>query len=1245
MDISQIEKTVTQNVQGGRLIFSDETIGVPYIIKLFYYHMCGQQSFELTGVTYGMEAGAFHLSGSGTLPDGTACCLAMAFAVGEDGSLQVSMQEQYLFAFQGIRFGCVCSYGQDMWMVTFQPGGTVEFAALIANSLAFLGAAVPAKCFGNMGTVSALRFRFELPFAETETADVYSPERDNFTNINLQNYFSLNFETDVNLNLSGIFEGGNQVALVIDAFCFEKFGSRYEFSFRGIVKIWSLEIPFTIRYDRQMFRLSTRKDKNSSLKIPSVNELGRIVGIHDLKLPESLSRLTEFEVESIALEVSSDFSSLISFAVVVSNPNIWQLAQTPDIAITNLTTGFTKNLSGNTVFIGGDFAIAEWVVTLSAAYQTQAGWIFRCCLVNDRENPLDLGELFKRFCAFLGFPQIPFPLPKLKFIGAMAAFNLETKQFTAEMKIGKLDCEFKFLFKPKKSYYLNLKIGYEISLAELPVVGTDLHLLDGVTIRNMNLISDSDKTVLYVEIAGKLLKLELSGSPSVNNIQKVNREKTEHGSWAVSGYAINDKQKAAGGQTLLWFGLEQRFSVFTIHRLGLGFDGNTITFAFDAELTVSAFQLAVEGMAVSLEVKDHLKPSFDLAGLSVGFQNPSLSVSGGFWHFVSKEGESYDGALLVSVKTISILAAGSYSDGSFLAYGIVRAKIGGPPAFSVTGLALGFGLNQYLELPKIEDVGTYPLVAAAMNPDFTVRELLNGMKSKISMLPGQNFLAAGVSFLSFGMASSFALLTVSFGKQMEAAVLGLSNITVPPMTEKAPIAKATLALKAALLPEAGVFSFEAQLMEDSYILSQHCRLTGGFAFYLWFAGAHKGDFIITLGGYRKGYHKPEHYPEVPRLGFVWSVTPELMLRGEMYFALTPSVLCAGGKLEAVFEQGALRAWFTAYADIEIGWKPFYYELTVGVSLGASITLDFWLFSTTFTLEMAVDLYVSGPEFSGRARVKWWVISFTISFGKDAESVKTIEWDEFKKTFLQETIVSIQVTEGKLGTIKVTEQGKEKEIEILHADTARLMVESLVPSSEVTVNGVKKRSDTADAIGVLPMGEVTLVSPLAVTMSETAQDAEETVLSEYRMEMITQNVPKALWAKKKKSKSPAEENEELIKNSMTGVYLKFQPKTFTPFPEKRFLTLDMLSDYEKIEKEFTYTSVLVPAIEGIDTDFKVFQDTAGEIREKAGAFAKEMEKAGFAFEFVPNLTIMAANAKSLFNEEFMITGGNVYGSLD
>ncbi len=1246
MDIGLIVEKVKENMQGNRFILSDETVGIPYMMVLFHGYVEGKTSLELNGFTYLYENNILKISGTGTFPDRGDCLVELAFLNDENDILQVEMPQQYLLpAFSELQLSCHCVYERETWQVTFERHGTFSAADLLSAGITYLGISLPPSCFGEKGDITDIRFRFELPFEETGEGN------DVFINYNRKKYLSLCLETDMRLDLSGIFENGDQVGLGIRSFQVEKFGDRYGFSFTGNMKIWEFEVPFMIRYGSRSLTLSTLKDEKSLLTIPSVNDLGKIVGLDDLHLPESLSSLTAFTCETISLSVSEDLKRLLSFSVVVVNKNVWQIAQSPDIHITDLTVGFTKNAWGSEISISGKLDIAGWALVLAAAYHTQDGWVFRTFIspevmpAEEGETKMNLSGLFDKLCDFLGFGKIPFPLPDLEIIGAMASYSLLTKQFSTHMEIGKMACDFQYLFAPSKSYHLHLSVGYELSLSMLPIVGEDLHLLDHIAITDISLESDPESTILYLNVAGEKLKLELAGGKEKGreNLLPGETDGVDGGEYPV--YAAGEE-----GMKLLWFRLEKHFSVFTIHRIGIGFDGKKISFAFDAELTACAFQLAMEGLAILAEVSERPGISFDLSGLSIGYENPSFAISGGFRHSVRDKVSSYDGSLLVKTKGISVFIAGSYSEGSFLAYGMLKAKIGGPPAFSITGLAVGFGFNKYLRLPDIEKVEEFPLVAAAVKPDFSAGQLLEGLRDSTTTLAGQNFLAAGIRFDSFGMAHSFALLTVSFGQHLEIALLGICEMTAPPMEgagEKIhPVAKAKLALKAALLPESGVFSVQAQLMSDSYILSEACKLTGGFACCIWFGGEHKDDFVITLGGYRKGYRKPEHYPDVPRLGFCWNVTKELTLSGEMYFALTPSMLCAGGRLEAVFVMGALRAWFTAYADFEMGWKPFCYDICIGISLGASITLDLWLFSKTFTLEMAVDLHIWGPEFHGRAKITWWVISFTISFAAGQEGQKVIGWNEVKQTFLQgnkeqdraagnveeNSIVSVHAAEGVIGKAG----GEDEEVEVLHADTIKLNVESLIPGASVSLNH-KEVTEPAkirgqETLGVYPMGEnVVLESRMDISVKREKE--EEPII--YQTEEIKRNLPKALWATQKKKTGAGENAEEMIKDVPVGISISFASEDFPMFPAEKFLTLDMLSEYEKIEKKFRFVSALVWDITGDDTDFAVFQNTAEKIPDRVGAFMKEMEGFGFGFDMVPDLTIMSENAANLFDEEFWL----------
>ena len=63
---------------------------------------------------------------------------------------------------------------------------------------------------------------------------------------------------------------------------------------------------------------------------------------------------------------------------------------------------------------------------------------------------------------------------------------------------------------------------------------------------------------------------------------------------------------------------------------------------------------------------------------------------------------------------------------------------------------------------------------------------------------------------------------------------------------------------------------QGQLTDNSWLLVDDVRLTGGFAYVTWFKGPHRGEFVLTLGGYHPDFHR-DGYPVVPRLGLRVSI--------------------------------------------------------------------------------------------------------------------------------------------------------------------------------------------------------------------------------------------------------------------------------------------------------------------------------------------------------------------------------------
>jgi hypothetical protein len=318
---------------------------------------------------------------------------------------------------------------------------------------------------------------------------------------------------------------------------------------------------------------------------------------------------------------------------------------------------------------------------------------------------------------------------------------------------------------------------------------------------------------------------------------------------------------------------------------------------------------------------------------------------------------------------------------------------------------------------------------------------------------GQNFFAIGIKFTSFKIIDSFVLLTVAFGNQLEINVLGLSTMIQPPPVPGTPpvtpIAVVQMAVKASFVPARGFLGVSAQLTSASYLIDRACQLTGGFAFYTWFAGEHAGEFVQTLGGYHPNFVAPDYYPRVPRLGYNWQVNSELSIKGEAYFALTAAVMMAGLRVQANWNSGNLRAWFNLSADFILAWKPFHYDATAHVDLGASYTFQF--FGTHhLTFDVGADLHIWGPEFSGQAHINLDIISFDILFVRSAaQQLSPIEWPIFKQSFLptDNAICSIAVTDG-----LVSKQGQDsQDLGVINPKNFVLVTDSIVPSSRVQIN--------------------------------------------------------------------------------------------------------------------------------------------------------------------------------------------------
>lgn len=667
---------------------------------------------------------------------------------------------------------------------------------------------------------------------------------------------------------------------------------------------------------------------------------------------------------------------------------------------------------------------------------------------------------------------------------------------------------------------------------------------------------------------------------------------------------------------VFWKDVNKSVSAATIRRIGISFSDGKLGLALDVSVSAVPLTVSAYGAGISVDVR-RFDVGFLFSGFGLEYKSDFLTIGGAF----RKTGDEYAGTVIIGIKTFSVTLFGRYSKGHILVYALINADIGGPPAFFVTGIAAAFGYNMKIAPPGIDNVGDFPMIKAAMGGGPNADEMMKELSSNgdIADSDGDKFISAGVRFTSFGLANSFALLTVGFGKSVTVSLLGISEISVPPgLTDKSgAIAYARLALKAALDPSEGVFSVQAQLTPESYILSKSCVLTGGFAFFLWFgSNPHKGDMVITLGGYSPDYKKPEHYPDVPRLGFHWDITKHLSVSGEAYFALTPSCVMAGARMSAVYSDGGLKAWFAAGIDLMMCWKPVYYEAKASASLGASYTMKLLGIHHTFSIELSARADFWGPKFSGKIHVKWFIISFTIKFGKAPKNPPYLTYKELEESFLPKSGNENDSDAAPLSiAVEGEALGERDGVKFLRADGLCFIVSSAVPLSE---NG---------EICSVPMGKKPFDS--GIDFSDSTERENGGILTR---EDYSRPLPKALW---ERTENSGENDDKELIDVKTGYLVKFPEADMPLFPKNFGISLEDL--YMKGAKRFENCFEFFPREQkefSAENSIDVFARTVNspDVRKKR---AELLKKAGITAEEI-SLAKFADKAEELFDENIILS---------
>lgn len=478
----------------------------------------------------------------------------------------------------------------------------------------------------------------------------------------------------------------------------------------------------------------------------------------------------------------------------------------------------------------------------------------------------------------------------------------------------------------------------------------------------------------------------------------------------------------------------------SISNIGFQIKGDTLSILLDATLALGPISFTLIGFGLGLEFSGgfnlqnlpDVKPS--LHGLAVAFNQPPVVIAGLFEHVVTKTTDLYAGGVIVAVEPYLFEAAGFYGTitvdhvkhPTAFIFGLLDGPLVTLEFAEISGITGGFGYNCALRFPSVSQVLEFPFISMKSpntSPMETLLDLVGGSDPWFSPAEGSFWVAAGLKVTAFEALVIDAVVVVEWNPSVCLAIFGVAAADIPAAPEvKEKFARVELGIAATVNFDAGVMKFEGQLTPNSYVLSPDCHLTGGFALYYWFQGSDpsmQGDWVFTIGGFHQAFKRPSQYPNPPRLGIDWSLDGSLSITGQAYFAITPKVCMGGGLLHASLSLGPLAAFFDAYADFLINYKPFHFIADAGISVGVRYTLDLWLATIHISVEIGAHLYLQGPPLSGTVHVDFWVFGFDISFGPGAAPIEAVDLNAFYELVYQSSI------QPAASTVSLAEMGRKE----------------------------------------------------------------------------------------------------------------------------------------------------------------------------------------------------------------------------
>lgn len=862
-------------------------------------------------------------------------------------------------------------------------------------------------------------------------------------------------------------------------------------------------------------------DRDSTLKMEDVTRLlEEAFGVREVPTAVRSLQLTSFSME--CRTGTGDFDLRCGGSIEVDDRKV---EITAAIALEHRSSGYSNSFSGEVVIAGHVFDMAF--------YETADTDMIIASYQQAKKEKCKLREL----------------------IAGISARAARTVPESLELGLE----EAKFVFYKtagEKKFTLALCLGMEIGLSNLPLFGG--HLPPGLSLgvdrlqvgyasaaftgkeaEQINahlpaalrpLAADGLREGVYlsgdVMVGGTPLPLLLAAGAAE---KKDGKEKDGKETGKKDSPAPSQEEK------IKWIDMQKQFGFLQFRRVGITLEDDNLLFLLDASLLLGPVTFSLDGLTAGASLSGST-PVFELQGLGIAYDQPPLRISGAILKVRPADGVTfqYDGMVTIQAEKWTMTGVASYAqigDGlpAFFVFARLEGALGGLPAFRIEGLMGGFGFNRALVVPSLEELPDFPLLdrgaarAGGRKEDaLAVLQVLEGRaaspsgttKQWISPRPGSYWLAAGMRFSSFALVYGNLLAIAEFGDDLRFSLLGLAWMRLPQQaSDEQSYVYAELKIAAVLRPREGFLSIRSELTPDSYLLTKDCHLTGGVAFCLWFGdNPHAGQFVLTIGGYHPAFRAPDYYPSVPAVGFNWAVSESVTIKGEAYFALTPSCGMAGGSLEVLFARGNLHAWFTAHADLLMAWSPFSFLAEIGVEIGVCYRLELLCCHKTITLALGAALTLWGPPLGGRVKVHLSFISFTVHFGSDGaldRNYEPLAWQDFRALLPQENICTIAAGAG---LCNVLDRGDQEKIWVVSGAKFTFFTQSAIPASHVRFGDAAQYdlTDENGGINIRPMNKRRIVSVYRLDILHQGIPLAKAELERWTASPHTEALPQALW---------------------------------------------------------------------------------------------------------------------------------------